>query len=229
MGKKQHSKDQLYLTQTEWAHEWGGAKINRHLPHKVRTQQCKLQCPCFSIVLGSGEIGCLSFANTEHRSSLPRALHGVTRIHMVLRAQVLPFDCCAISFRPIEGTPMATKEGHMFDLLNIVPYLKKYRRHPVTGGALAASDLFKLLLHRNSEGKFHCPVLFKVFNQHTHIVAIRATGNVFCYEAIKELNIKTNNMADLLENIPFTKDDLVTLQVIRTGIRRFLVGNLDRP
>ena len=45
MGKKQHSKDQLYLTQTEWAHEWGGAKTNRHLPHKVRTQQCRAAVP----------------------------------------------------------------------------------------------------------------------------------------------------------------------------------------
>lgn len=132
--------------------------------------------------------------------------------HLLLYVQVLPFDCCAISLRPILGTPMATKEGHTFDLLNIVPYLKKYRRHPVTGGVLAASDLFKLHFHRNAEGKFHCPVLFKVFNQHTQIVAIRTTGNVFCYEAIKQFNIKAKNMCELLENIPFTNDDLVMLQ-----------------
>jgi len=36
MGKKQHSKDRLYITQTEWKTEWGGAKSNKHIPYKVR-------------------------------------------------------------------------------------------------------------------------------------------------------------------------------------------------
>lgn len=85
---------------------------------------------------------------------------------------------------------MCTADGSVFDLLNIVPYLKKYRRHPVTGEPLAASDLIKLHFHKNGEGKYHCPVMFKPFTQHTHIVAIRPTGNVFCYEAVKELNLK---------------------------------------
>jgi peptidyl-prolyl cis-trans isomerase-like 2 len=26
MGKKQHSKDRMFITRTEWATEWGGAK-----------------------------------------------------------------------------------------------------------------------------------------------------------------------------------------------------------
>lgn len=31
-------------------------------------------------------------------------------------------------------------------------------------------------------GKYHCPVLFAVFTNSTHIVAIRTTGNVYAYE-----------------------------------------------
>jgi hypothetical protein len=31
-------------------------------------------------------------------------------------------------------------------------------------------------------GEFHCPVLHKVFTEFTHIVAVKTTGNVFCYE-----------------------------------------------
>ena len=31
-------------------------------------------------------------------------------------------------------------------------------------------------------GKYHCPVTFKVFNENSHIVAIRVTGNVYAYE-----------------------------------------------
>ena len=30
----------------------------------------------------------------------------------------------------------------------------------------------------------------QAFNMHSHIVAIKTTGNVYSYEAIKELNLK---------------------------------------
>lgn len=33
-----------------------------------------------------------------------------------------------------------------------------------------------------SPGKYHCPVLFTVFTNNTHIVAVRTTGNVYAYE-----------------------------------------------
>lgn len=33
-------------------------------------------------------------------------------------------------------------------------------------------------------GEFHCPVLNKVFTEFTHIVAVKTTGNVFCYEVL---------------------------------------------
>jgi len=195
MGRKQHSKDQLYVTQTEWKRDWGGAKTNKHIPYKV-----------------------------------------------------LPFDCCAISLRPFEGAPMCTADGIVFDLLNIVPYLKKFRRHPVTGKPLAALDLIKLHFQKNSDGKYHCPVMFKAFNYHTHIVAIRQTGNVFCYEAVRELNIKVRacarcecptllragehcptflchppqakSMIDLIDGTPFTKADIITIQDPSDGTRR---------
>ena len=44
------------------------------------------------------------------------------------------------------------------------------------------------------------------------MAAIRTTGNVFCYEAISELNIKTKNFKDLLNSEPFTRKDIVVLQ-----------------
>ena len=159
MGKKQHSKDQLYLTPTEWQADWGGKKHALHLPWKT-----------------------------------------------------LPYNCCAISFRPFE-VPMCTKDGSCFDLCNIVPYLKKFKRHPVTGDPLAAGDLTKLKFQKNAEGNHHCPVLFKIFNNHTHIVAIRTSGHVYCHEAVKELNLKAKCMRDLIDDTPFTRDDIITLQV----------------
>eukprot|EP01018_Ginkgo_biloba_P014435 Gb_10179 [translate_table: standard] len=159
MGKKQHSKDRMFITSTEWATEWGGAK------------------------------------SKEQRLLFKR----------------LPFNCCALTFTPFEDT-VCTSDGHVFDVMNIIPYIQKFGKNPVTGAPLAVKDLIKLQFHKNSEGEYHCPVLDKVFTEFTHIVAVKTTGNVFCYEAIKELNMKPKNWRELLTDEPFTKDDLITIQ-----------------
>lgn len=158
MGKKQHSKDRMFITKTEWATEWGGAKSKSATPFKR-----------------------------------------------------LPFYCCALTFTPFED-PVCTVDGSVFDVMNIVPYIRKYGKNPVTGAKLKQEDLIPLTFHKNSEGEFHCPVLNKVFTEFTHIVAVKTTGNVFCYEAIKELNIKTKNWKELLTDEPFAREDLITIQ-----------------
>lgn len=159
MGKKQHSKDRMFITKTEWATEWGGAK------------------------------------SKEYGTPFKR----------------LPFYCCALTFTQFE-VPVCTADGSVFDIMNIVPYINKYGRHPVTGTLLKKEDLIPLSFHKNPEGEYHCPVLNKVFTEFTHIVAVKTTGNVFCYEAIKELNIKTKNWKELLTDEPFSREDLITIQ-----------------
>ncbi|XP_010272657.1 PREDICTED: peptidyl-prolyl cis-trans isomerase CYP65 isoform X2 [Nelumbo nucifera] len=159
MGKKQHSKDRMFITKTEWATEWGGAK------------------------------------SKEGGTPFKR----------------LPFYCCALTFTPFEDA-VCTIDGSVFDIMNIIPYIKKYGKNPVTGAPLKEEDLIPLTFHKNSEGEYHCPVLNKVFTEFTHIVAVKTTGNVFCYEAIKELNLKTKNWKELLTDEPFTKEDLITIQ-----------------
>ncbi|GAB4846891.1 cytochrome P450 monooxygenase 65 [Ancistrocladus abbreviatus] len=159
MGKKQHSKDRMFITKTEWATEWGGAK------------------------------------SKEVRTPFKR----------------LPFYCCALTFTPFED-PVCTEDGSVFDILNIIPYIRKYGKNPVTGAPLKQEDLIPLTFHKNPEGEYHCPVLNKVFTEFTHIVAVKTTGNVFCYEAIKELNLKTKNWKELLTDEPFTKEDIITIQ-----------------
>ncbi|KAL1196475.1 Peptidyl-prolyl cis-trans isomerase CYP65 [Cardamine amara subsp. amara] len=159
MGKKQHSKDRMYITKTEWATEWGGAK------------------------------------SKENRTPF----------------KSLPFYCCALTFLPFED-PVCTSDGSVFEITTIVPYIRKFGKHPVTGAPLKGQDLIPLIFHKNSEGEYHCPVLNKVFTEFTHIVAVKTTGNVFCYEAIKELNIKTKNWKELLTEEPFTRADLITIQ-----------------
>ena len=182
MGKNQHSKDRLFLTNTE-------------------------------------------HASGEHRGSGKQSA-------LNLPYRTLPYDCCAISFRPFE-TPLATADGSVFELLNIVPYLKKFRKHPVTGEPLAASDLIKLHFHRNTEGQYACPVLYKPFTQHTHIVAIRTTGHVYCYDAVKQMNLKTNHLHDLLDETPFKREDVVHILLPQReagegGELEHLPGHLSR-
>ncbi|MCO5612751.1 hypothetical protein L7F22_067021 [Adiantum nelumboides] len=95
---------------------------------------------------------------------------------------------------------------------NIVPYIQKYGKNPVTGTRIAVKDLIKLQFHKNSEGQYQCPVLHKVFTEYTHIVALKTTGNVFSYEAVKELNLKPKNWKDLLTDEPFSRNDIITIQ-----------------
>ncbi|KAF8568469.1 hypothetical protein P879_07866 [Paragonimus westermani] len=159
MGKKQHQKDKLYLTCTEWSTLYGGKRA------------------------------------TEDRRRFKR----------------LPFHCCSITFQPFK-TPYCTKEGIIFDLENVLPFVRKHGLNPVTGKKMKASELIKLNFYRNSDGKYHCPVTFKVFNENTHIVAVKVTGNVYSYEAVTRLNVKSNNYFDLLTSEPFTKNDIITIQ-----------------
>ena len=75
-----------------------------------------------------------------------------------------------------------TADGTVYDVVNIVTYVQKFKRHPVSGEPLSLKDIITLTFHKNADGEYHCPVLHKVFTESTHIVAIKATGHVYCYE-----------------------------------------------
>ena len=94
----------------------------------------------------------------------------------------LPFNCCAVSFLPFED-PVCTADGTVMDIMHAVPYVQTHGKHPVTGEPLQLRDLTKLNFHKNSEGEYECPVLNKVFTDSTHIVAVKTSGNVYCYQA----------------------------------------------
>lgn len=124
----------------------------------------------------------------------------------------LPFYSCALSLQPFE-TPVCTPDGIIFDLVHILPYLKKNNNtNPITGDPLSIKDLTRLHFHKNSDNEYDCPITFKVFNEHTRIVAIKSSGNVYSYEAVENLNIKPKNWKDLLTDEPFTKRDIITIQ-----------------
>ncbi|KAJ3071337.1 Peptidyl-prolyl cis-trans isomerase cyp8, partial [Podochytrium sp. JEL0797] len=123
----------------------------------------------------------------------------------------LPFHCCALSLTPFT-TPRCTKEGLIFDLLHILPWIKKHGTNPVTGTPLASTDLIPLHFHKNAEGRYHDPITFKVFTDSTHIVAVGTTGHVYAYETIDELCIQGKAWKDLMTDEPFKRKDLITIQ-----------------
>lgn len=128
------------------------------------------------------------------------------------KAAELPLTHCALSLQPWE-VPVCAPDGTIFDLLNVVPYVRKFHVHPISGEPLETKDLIKLHFNKTADGKLQCPVLYKDFNKHSHVVAIRTTGNVYSYDAVKELNLKARNMTDLLNGEKFEKKDIIVLSV----------------
>lgn len=123
----------------------------------------------------------------------------------------LPFYCCSLSLAPF-SSPVCTSEGIVFDLIHILPYIKKYKRNPVTGMPLTSKDLIKLNFYKNPEGNYHCPVTYKPLSDNSHIVAVKKTGNVYSYEAIDQLCRKPQNWKDLLTGEDISPDDIIVLQ-----------------
>jgi len=126
--------------------------------------------------------------------------------------QRLPFDCCALSLKPFEDLPVCTRDGTVYDLTNIMPYIRKHGTDPVTGKKLASGDLIKLNFFKNAQGNYHDPVSFKVFNEHTPITAIATSGNVFSRDTVESLNIKPGFWRDLVNDTEFARKDLIILQ-----------------
>ncbi|KAI9716249.1 MAG: Peptidyl-prolyl cis-trans isomerase cyp8 [Candelaria pacifica] len=123
----------------------------------------------------------------------------------------LPFNFCAVSLQPFEHAVCAT-DGTIFDISNILPWLKKHGTNPVTGLPLKSSELIKLSFAKNDEGEMVDPVTYKVFTDNTHIVALKKTGNVFAYGTVERLNIKAKMWRDLVSDEEFGRADIITLQ-----------------
>jgi len=101
-----------------------------------------------------------------------------------------PFDCCALSFQPFTHPVCARNSdgtGTVFDLVNIIPWLRQHNNsHPFTKEPLQPTDLINLhYSHKEATNEIHDPVSFKPFSEHSHIVAVATTGNVYLAESIK--------------------------------------------
>ncbi|KAI6650926.1 Peptidyl-prolyl cis-trans isomerase-like 2 [Oopsacas minuta] len=123
----------------------------------------------------------------------------------------LPYNYCGLSLQPAEH-PYCTEDGILYDLPQILPFLKKFKHCPITGKLLNAKSLIKVNFHKNADSKIHCPMTYKEFTEHSHVILIKTTGNVYSNEALQELNIKPKNFRELLSDEPFAKSDIITLQ-----------------
>lgn len=132
----------------------------------------------------------------------------------------LPFDCCALTLTPFTNPVMRVWNcrGIIFENSAILPYVMKHKADPVTGNSMTSKELVALQMDRNDEtGQWQCPVMNKPFLNHTKIVAIiqndRSTANVYSYEAVHELNIKSKNFVDLISGEKFDRrTDMILLQ-----------------
>ncbi|QPH16866.1 Peptidyl-prolyl cis-trans isomerase cyp8 [Epichloe festucae Fl1] len=138
----------------------------------------------------------------------------------------LPFNFCAASLQPFKN-PVCTPDGTIFDVEVIGAWLDKHpNQNPVDGKELHKKDLIRLNFARNASSDSHGaglsdgkgdlidPVTYKVFTDNTHIVAIRhgTYANVFAWETIERMNIKAKMWQDLVDDEPFTRADMITLQ-----------------
>jgi peptidyl-prolyl cis-trans isomerase-like protein 2 len=83
--------------------------------------------------------------------------------------------------------------------LSYTPIQRQHNNtNPITKEPLTPSDLITLHYSRKASGEIHDPISFKPFSEHSHIVAIATTGNVFTAESIK-------GGKDLLEDVKFKK------------------------
>lgn len=124
----------------------------------------------------------------------------------------LPLNSCALSLQPF-NQPVGTRDGGVFDVKFIVQYIKRYGKNPITGAKLEVSELIPLHFHKDADGKIHCPVTYKVFTNNSHVAANAASGHVYSFEAMNELNRKVKNFTDLITSKPFKwHSDLIILQ-----------------
>ena len=103
-------------------------------------------------------------------------------------------------------------DGTIFDVQNIESWIDKHGTNPISGASLTRSDLITLCFAKNDDGDMVDPVTYKVFTDNTHMVALKTSGNVFAYDTVQKLNVKAKMWRDLVNDEPFTRRDVITLQ-----------------
>lgn len=147
---------------------------------------------------------------TSHHLGSNRELE-LSAIHRRLK-----YDTCCLTLDAVSKKPMGLCDDdnfcYVFECEPILEFLEKYQVHPITGKKVNIHDLFEIKFHRNEDNEYHCPIIYKIFNHNSKIVANKKSGHVYSYEAYNQLNLKPSFFRDLLTDKPFEKKDIVFIQ-----------------
>ncbi|KCV72776.1 hypothetical protein H696_00355 [Fonticula alba] len=135
-------------------------------------------------------------------SEWQRDFHGAKKLSSTRESEAaerpLPFGCCSLSLRPVDGIPantVCTPQGDIFERRLILRFIRQHGRNPVCGSPLHPNQLHPLSLHRVAlssaplaaiqtstsqvrdegariEGVFGDPVVEKSFTAGSTIVAV---------------------------------------------------------
>ena len=159
----------------------------------------------------------------EHRSNQQQRYTGSSSAVQ----RTLPFHCCALTLTPYEN-PVCTlllqkqnqdspRLGVIFEKNSLESFLKNNNQcHPITGEKLHSDKIIELIMDKDEEGRWQCPVLTKPFANHSKIVAIlqssQNSAHVYSFQAYSELNVKAKNYTDLISGAKFNnKRDVILL------------------
>jgi peptidyl-prolyl cis-trans isomerase-like 2 len=222
-----------------WKDTWTDRGFSLHQNAKKKTKkdrdiQGRQYFKYFTMVKRQKEKQYLS-AREQRSQGQSRAQTGRNTHQNGTVQRLLPFDCCALTLVPFSTPVCTTSSQVVFDNASLMEFVFKFKRDPVTGAEMelgnskkdnsnndkkTSSQIIRLNMDRDSEGRWQCPILTKPFTNMTKIVAVVDRGDgessleayVYSYEAYHELNEKNKNWVDLTTGKKFSpRKDVIIL------------------
>lgn len=127
----------------------------------------------------------------------------------------LPYYHCRISLTNTLKEPSVSCDalGNIFSTQILLAFVKKYGKNPLTGEEMKLSEIIPIHFFVENE-QILCPITRKsLMTDKVKVGLIRTTGNVYAYDTIDEMNIKSKYYQDLLTGSSFNpKKDIILLQ-----------------
>jgi peptidyl-prolyl cis-trans isomerase-like 2 len=198
-----------YISHTEWKQDWGGKKDKA----KTDFQPLSFNCCALSflpfedpVCTADGTVYDILFVTVFFSFAVSLQVHALSHSNRVQQHRAVRAE---VQGRSDVGQAAHEQGPHQADLL------QEYGRRTPLSHHLQGTIEF---IRWPSRASFSLTagvrrrVVEQVFTDHSRIVAVRPSGNVYSWEAIDELNVKAKNWKDLLSGESFTRDDIITLQ-----------------
>lgn len=160
--------------------------------------------------MGHGTNDKLFITPSEH--SGVHGQHGASTGARKTMDVVVPFHTCALTHQPWEKPACLRDEGLVYEAAHLASFLDLYHVSPASGRAALRDDMIPLHFSKNAQGHWQDPVSQREFTDHSHLVVIQTTGQVYLSDTVQQLNVKAKMMQDLVTDEPFTRRDILTIQ-----------------